>query len=169
MTYLRITKIIIFSLKNNAYFLFTQEMMMKIVDILIFKKNCFFIFLFFLLSFVLIGCRDSSQQSAEEKYLQKQRVADVDEQNTKRPYTPLDHGREIYDKMCATCHGASGSGRGTRPGPSLQRAEFTYGKTKDDIKKSIRDGRPDGMPFFHHVLSEEEIEAVTIYVLSLKE
>lgn len=79
----------------------------------------------------------------------------------------LEQGREIYNRMCAVCHGTAGSGRGSRPGPALRRDDYVYGRSYEAVKESIRDGRPNGMPFFHHVFSAEELEAVTLYVLSL--
>lgn len=79
----------------------------------------------------------------------------------------LENGREIYTRMCAACHGTAGSGRGSRPGPALRREAYVYGRSYEAVKESIRDGRPNGMPFFHHVLSAQELEDVTIYVLSL--
>lgn len=76
-------------------------------------------------------------------------------------------GGAIFKKQCVSCHGSEGNGAGSRSGPSLQRAEFKYGRTPEAIKESIMKGRPGGMPAFTN-LQEIEVETVTAYVMSLK-
>ncbi|WP_052464811.1 c-type cytochrome [Geoalkalibacter subterraneus] len=93
--------------------------------------------------------------------------ASADEAGGSQEKTELQRGQTLFDRMCATCHGSRGNERGTRKGPSLQRDEFTYGRNLESVMESIRDGRPNGMPFFHHALSDEELEVVARYVLSL--
>lgn len=77
-------------------------------------------------------------------------------------------GRELFNSRCISCHGRQGNGLGTRSGPSLQRAEFTYGHSKADILTTLRNGRSGGMPSFATTFSEEQLEALTAYVLYLK-
>ena len=77
-------------------------------------------------------------------------------------------GAAQFAKLCSSCHGTAGNGRGSRGGPSLQRPEFTYGRTQAAITQSIRDGRPGGMPAFGHVFTPRQLEALTMYILSLK-
>ena len=77
-------------------------------------------------------------------------------------------GEAIFKEMCKSCHGSRGNGRGSRSGPSLQRPELTYGRTSEAITRSIRDGRPGGMPSFSHVFSPKQLEAISSYVMSLK-
>lgn len=76
-------------------------------------------------------------------------------------------GGAIFKKQCASCHGNEGNGAGSRSGPSLQRADFKYGRTPEAIKESITKGRPGGMPAFTN-LQEIEVETVVAYVMSLK-
>ncbi len=76
-------------------------------------------------------------------------------------------GAAIFRKQCASCHGSEGNGAGSRRGPSLQKADFKYGRTPEAIKESITKGRPGGMPAFGN-LQEIEIETITAYVMSLK-
>lgn len=80
----------------------------------------------------------------------------------------LAEGDEIFKKMCKSCHGSRGNGLGNSRGPSLQRTEFTYGRTLEAISQSISSGRPGGMPPFSHVFSPKQLEAVSSYVMSLK-
>lgn len=77
-------------------------------------------------------------------------------------------GETIFNKMCKSCHGSRGNGRGSRSGPPLQRPELTYGRTPEAITRSIRDGRPGGMPSFSHALSPQQLEALSAYVMTLK-
>lgn len=76
-------------------------------------------------------------------------------------------GGAIFSKQCASCHGEEGSGAGSRSGPSLQKADFKYGRTPEAIRESITKGRPGGMPAFTN-LQEIEVETVAAYVMSLK-
>jgi cytochrome c oxidase cbb3-type subunit 3 len=80
----------------------------------------------------------------------------------------LVEGDEIFKQMCKSCHGSHGNGLGNSRGPSLQRTEFTYSRTREAIVQSIRDGRPGGMPSFSHVFSPRQLEAISSYVMSLK-
>jgi len=77
-------------------------------------------------------------------------------------------GAALFAELCSSCHGTAGNGRGSRGGPSLQRPEFSYGKTPAAITQSIRDGRSGGMPAFGHVFTTQQLEALTLYILSLK-
>jgi cytochrome c oxidase cbb3-type subunit 3 len=78
-------------------------------------------------------------------------------------------GEAIFNKMCKSCHGSRGNGWGSRSGPSLQKPELTYGRTPEAITQSIRDGRPRGMPSFNNALSPSQLEAISSYVMSLKQ
>jgi len=80
----------------------------------------------------------------------------------------LTEGATLFAKLCTSCHGTAGNGRGSRGGPSLQRSELSYGRNPAAITQSIRDGRPGGMPSFGHVFTPRQLEALTTYILSLK-
>ncbi len=73
-------------------------------------------------------------------------------------------GGAIFKKQCASCHGEEGKGM---KAPSLQRADFKYGRTPEAVKESITKGRPGGMPAFG-TLQEIEVETLTAYVMNLK-
>jgi len=63
-------------------------------------------------------------------------------------------GEAIFKNMCKSCHGSQGNGFGSSSsGPSLQRTEFTYGRTREAIAQNIHGGRPGDMPSFSHVFS----------------
>lgn len=72
-------------------------------------------------------------------------------------------GPTLYKKHCAGCHGANGKGAF---GPDLS-ADYQYGKNTMAVQESIASGRPGNMPGFAQKLSQEEIETLTEYILSL--
>jgi mono/diheme cytochrome c family protein len=85
------------------------------------------------------------------------------------PADPLvAEGAELFKQFCVQCHGPQGNGKGSRKGPSLQAPALKYGRTPAGIGSSIRDGRPEGMPSFSHVVTPRQLEALTAYVMSLK-
>ena len=77
-------------------------------------------------------------------------------------------GSSLFKRSCVTCHGNEGNGFGSRRGPSLKRQEYTYGRTREAVMQSIRNGRPKGMPAYGNFFTEEQLEALTSYVLTLK-
>jgi cytochrome c oxidase cbb3-type subunit 3 len=72
-------------------------------------------------------------------------------------------GQTLYKKHCAGCHGANGKGAF---GPDLS-GDYKYGKTTMAVQESIASGRPKNMPGFAQKLSQEEINTLTEYLLSL--
>ena len=77
-------------------------------------------------------------------------------------------GYALFSKTCRVCHGNEGNGRGSRKGPSLQHSDYTYGRTREAVLESIRNGRPNGMPAYGKVFSQEQLDILTSYVLTLK-
>ncbi len=73
----------------------------------------------------------------------------------------VEAGAIVYSEQCASCHGADGEGGA---GPALQ----TSSTPQPDQFQIIRDGER-GMPAFGLALSEEELEAVTAFSVSLQE
>lgn len=74
-------------------------------------------------------------------------------------------GKQVYAASCAACHGENARGS---VGPDLTASRYKFGKSRAEIVISIAEGRPGGMPGFKGQLSQEQIEGVTEYVLSLK-
>ncbi len=73
------------------------------------------------------------------------------------------HGKEIYTRYCAGCHGSSGEG--LMPGMP----DFTQGerllRTDRDLIDSVRIGN-GVMPAFNGMLTDDEIENVVAYLRS---
>ena len=76
----------------------------------------------------------------------------------------LDAGKAVFTKTCSACHGPDGKGK---IGPNLTDAEWKYGGTDKDILKSIRKGRPAGMPAWGKALKPDEVKNVAAYVRSI--
>ncbi len=72
-------------------------------------------------------------------------------------------GEEIYGRHCQLCHGAMGVGA---VAPSLVDEKWTYGR--ENIAEVIRNGSEDqSMPAWKDKLSENEIDSVKVFLLSL--
>ena len=76
----------------------------------------------------------------------------------------LDSGKAVFVKTCSPCHGMDAHGK---IGPNLTDAEWKYGGEDKDILRSIRKGRPAGMPAWGKVLKPDEVKNVAAYVRSL--
>jgi cytochrome c oxidase cbb3-type subunit 3 len=74
-------------------------------------------------------------------------------------------GKQLYGTLCVSCHGEGAKGG---VGPDLTRSKYKYGKARLDLAKSISEGRPGGMPAFKGQLSDEQVEGLVEFVLSLK-
>lgn len=82
------------------------------------------------------------------------------------PVNLKEQGEKLFMHHCAPCHGRIA--KGGVAGPDLTATRFRYGKKPADIEKSIAMGRAGGMPAFGIQLKQEEIRALTDYLLSLK-
>ncbi len=86
-------------------------------------------------------------------------------------------GKESYDQICASCHGATGKGDGVAaaaldPKPrDLSSAEYVSTLSDDHIFKVIKEGGPAAgksplMPAWGGVLSDDQINNVIAYIRS---
>ncbi len=66
---------------------------------------------------------------------------------------------------CVDCHGADGSGA---MGPSLADGRWHFGGTSAEVFESIYQGRPEGMPAWGSLISEDQIWMLVSYVRSLE-
>ena len=84
--------------------------------------------------------------------------------------------KQLYDKQCVACHGASGKGDGPaakalKP-PPVDFATALKGKSDADIAKTIKEGgkavgKGASMPGFGAKLSDDQIKSVTEYTKGL--
>ncbi|BAN68237.1 cytochrome-c oxidase, cbb3-type subunit III [endosymbiont of unidentified scaly snail isolate Monju] len=73
----------------------------------------------------------------------------------------------LFADNCAACHGLGGTPAEVGNFPNLRDDAWLWGGSIARIEQTIRKGRLGYMPSFGKVLSDEEIEALANYVLSL--
>lgn len=80
----------------------------------------------------------------------------------------LEEGKAIYAAMnCQACHGNQGEGNAV--GPNLTDDHWIHGCQFEEIFNTIKNGYPaKGMTAFKAQLSDQKIQQVTSYVISLK-
>ncbi len=75
-------------------------------------------------------------------------------------------GRDLYNQMCQSCHGAAG--QGTDRGPALASGTFAHGSTDGDVFRSIKNGVPGTQMAGFPGLSDPDIWRLVTYVKSLQ-
>lgn len=81
----------------------------------------------------------------------------------------LEAGRQVYPESCAVCHGAEGKGNPAMGAPDLTNDIWLYGGSKEQLVKTIRDGRMGKMPPHKEFLGEAKIHLLVTYILSISE
>lgn len=72
------------------------------------------------------------------------------------------NGQAVYDRMCASCHSADGSGG---IGNSLNSGDWRHGGTLVDIYTVVRDGvAAAGMPAWGNIMSHEDMVDATLFI-----
>ena len=75
-------------------------------------------------------------------------------------------GKDVFAKNCAACHRFDGGGQ---IGPNLADDAWLHGGAIDEIQKVVRDGVLEkGMPPWGKVLKPDQLDAVTVYVFTLR-
>lgn len=78
----------------------------------------------------------------------------------------IESGKAVYTTNCASCHRADAGGM---IGPNLTDEFWIHGGTLPEIQKTIIDGvLAKGMPNWGKLLKPDQVNAVTVYVASLK-
>jgi mono/diheme cytochrome c family protein len=90
------------------------------------------------------------------------------------------HGRVVFDRHCAQCHGAAGRGQpgdwrvrdadGRYPPPPLDDSAHAWHHPTAALLEAVRKGSPPGegnMPAWQRRLTEQEIQDVVVYIKSL--
>ncbi len=84
--------------------------------------------------------------------------------------------KENFEKICAKCHGADGTGK-TKMGEKLKVRDYTntavQASLKDEemtkaIKEGVKEGDATKMKAYGDVLSDNEIKALAAYVRAFK-
>lgn len=89
--------------------------------------------------------------------------------------TASDIGQVRFEEVCASCHGLTGEGDGPagvalNPRPrNFSTEDFKFGDSYDEVRNTVHKGSEGtGMIGYEGILSEEEIDAVSAYVLKLR-
>ncbi|MBO9560268.1 MAG: cytochrome c [Caulobacter sp.] len=76
----------------------------------------------------------------------------------------ISEGQRYYDWYnCYGCHAAGGGDIG----PALMDDEWRYGSSIAQIRASIADGRPNGMPAFRDKIPDRQLWQIAAYVRSM--
>ncbi|WP_324716623.1 quinoprotein dehydrogenase-associated putative ABC transporter substrate-binding protein [Carboxydochorda subterranea] len=85
------------------------------------------------------------------------------------PYTgnpeAIAEGKKLFMKW--GCYGCHGTGGGGGMGPSLIDTQWIYGGDDATVFKTIKEGRPNGMPAWGSHLKDDEIWEIMAYIRSL--
>ena len=77
-------------------------------------------------------------------------------------------GKEKYAQLCASCHGADGTGNHALGAPNLTDNIWLYGGTRARVIESIAKGRNGQMPPHREFLGEDKSHLLAAYVYSLQ-
>lgn len=106
------------------------------------------------------------QAQAEERYADRFGVyADTPLEELAQDPQAMRMGLRLFANNCAACHGSDGGG--AYGFPNLTDADWQWGGSPEQIKKTITDGRTGTMPAWGSALGERGVADVTEYVLSL--
>jgi len=82
-------------------------------------------------------------------------------------------GRQVFIRMCVTCHGMDGKGETDMgdtlkaPPSDLTNGEWKYGGTDGEVMTLVRDGTELGMPAFSEQLKEQRLWQVVHYLRTI--
>jgi len=131
----------------------------------------------YLFNYHVLGTSDLQLEAYEKEkarakvevdaYLKKMAL-NVDETNVTilTESDALTAGKSIFNENCVSCHLDKGQGQ---TGPNLTDKSWIYGFDIKEVFKSIKLGRPNGMPEHASKLNPVQIQQVASYVLSLPE
>lgn len=77
----------------------------------------------------------------------------------------LQIGKRLYSAYCTQCHGSDAGG--ARGYPNLRDDSWLWGGEPEAIKTTILNGRQAAMPAWKGVLTDENIDQVSEYIISL--
>lgn len=89
----------------------------------------------------------------------------------KRPQADPAQGRTLFANACARCHGDDGAGGlplyDGGPSPrNFRDHEFHVGRTDEQLKQTIKNGKGSGMPPFGTTFDDAQLDALVAQVRS---
>ncbi|MEZ5103887.1 MAG: c-type cytochrome [Draconibacterium sp.] len=114
--------------------------------------------------------QDAEYTKKSEKHDQLYKIATLssDDMVMLTDAADIDAGKQIFNDMnCFACHGMSGEGNAV--GPNLTDDYWIHGCSIQDVFNIIKNGEPaKGMTAFKGQISDDKIQKVASYVLTLK-
>ena len=78
----------------------------------------------------------------------------------------IEAGQQLYAAFnCVGCHFNGGGGMG----PALMDDHWIYGSSMENVASSIREGRPQGMPSFRAMVTDDQVWQLAAYVRSMSD
>ncbi|HRO63295.1 cytochrome-c oxidase, cbb3-type subunit III [Thermomonas sp.] len=76
-------------------------------------------------------------------------------------------GKELFESVCAACHGKDGKGNPALGAPDLTDGYWLYGDSTESLRETIANGRHGSMPAWGETLGDTRTRLVAAYVWSL--
>jgi cytochrome c5 len=111
---------------------------------------------------LIIGAYGLAEMSKSKKVAPKPINAMVETNQAAESYDVLAHGKALYLSQCAVCHGEKGK-KGLSGAKDLSISKLS----KIDMHELIANGK-NTMPAYGNNFSREEIEAMVVFVKTLK-
>jgi cytochrome c oxidase cbb3-type subunit 3 len=104
----------------------------------------------------------------QQEYMEKIAAVDFDQIGSDADMLAFARsvGRGLFGDNCAACHGRGGQGVVSMY-PNLVDDNWMWGGTMEQIEQTLIHGRNGFMPAFKQVLSDEQLDDVTEYVLTM--
>jgi len=120
----------------------------------------------------ILNGRNGVMPAWEQALGGQQGVSDVTEYVFKLGGRDIDaaaagRGREKYGMLCASCHGADGSGNQLLGAPNLTDNVWLYGGSQARVMESVAIGRNGQMPPHEEFLGRDKARLLAAYVYSL--
>jgi len=103
----------------------------------------------------------------EEQFeAQRAAIADSGLAEIQNDLSLMDTAERIFKRECSACHGPDGRGQANMF-PNLMDVDWQWGASAEQIEQTIRNGRRPMMPAWGQVLSAENLQQVTDYVMQM--
>lgn len=77
----------------------------------------------------------------------------------------VEHGAQVFARICAACHGPEGKGMQLLGAPDLTDSDWIYGGSRKAVFDSVWNGRHGQMPSWEMRLTEEQRRLLVLYLL----
>ena len=120
----------------------------------------------YLINYHVLGTSDLQIQAYNKEKAQAKIEVDETNVTTLTSLDAINAGKSLYKENCVSCHMEKGEGQ---TGPNLTDKQWIYGFDIKEVFKSIKQGRPNGMPEHASKFNPVQIQQVASYILSMPE